>query len=331
MLHTVSIYRCCICKSGSLDPTIDASGLKCTAARCGAVFPFRQHILDTLVQPDLEVVREMKGMALENGFTEDEWEKYKIHRSDSVTTIEQRMATSTDVGQYDRQTMMNFEQALALLGRLDGQRVLEVGAVFNYHFLRRFREQGAQCVAANIHVLMDMEDSARDWPEKVLADMNNLPFKDAVFDVVLLSATSHHSPNLERTVAEVERVLSPGGRALFLSDPVGGIFKRLGGPLHAHDRHDLVHENEYPIWQYHSAFRKYGFKPRYLFSAYYDEKLRTGVIHPNARFATFGKYLSRAWQVPFIRNVATTKMLWPAHAVFGFPLNVVLEKRTPRA
>ena len=49
-----------------------------------------------------------------------------------------------------------------------------------------------------------------------VADAENLPFNDNSFDIVYSWGVLHHSPDTERAIAEVRRVLRPGGRALVM-------------------------------------------------------------------------------------------------------------------
>jgi SAM-dependent methyltransferase len=51
----------------------------------------------------------------------------------------------------------------------------------------------------------------------VQGDSERLPFRDAAFDVVTCANSFHHYPRQDRAVAEMYRVLKPGGR-LFLLD-----------------------------------------------------------------------------------------------------------------
>ncbi len=51
----------------------------------------------------------------------------------------------------------------------------------------------------------------------VQGDSERLPFADGHFDVITCSHSFHHYPNQERVVAEMHRVLKPGGR-LFIID-----------------------------------------------------------------------------------------------------------------
>jgi len=47
-----------------------------------------------------------------------------------------------------------------------------------------------------------------------LGDAEHLPFEDATFDVVYSFGVLHHTPDTEKAVDEIRRVLKPGGRAI---------------------------------------------------------------------------------------------------------------------
>lgn len=49
-----------------------------------------------------------------------------------------------------------------------------------------------------------------------VADAERLPFADGTFDIVYSYGVLHHSPDTARAVAELRRVLRPGGRALVM-------------------------------------------------------------------------------------------------------------------
>jgi ubiquinone/menaquinone biosynthesis C-methylase UbiE len=50
----------------------------------------------------------------------------------------------------------------------------------------------------------------------VQGDAENLPFPDASFDLVYSHGVLHHTPDTPRTIREIYRVLSPGGRAVVM-------------------------------------------------------------------------------------------------------------------
>ncbi|MBK1440219.1 class I SAM-dependent methyltransferase [Parapedobacter sp. ISTM3] len=53
----------------------------------------------------------------------------------------------------------------------------------------------------------------------VLADANNLPFKSAVADIVVLNATLHHCENMDAVLKEAARLVKPGGLLVTDHDP----------------------------------------------------------------------------------------------------------------
>jgi SAM-dependent methyltransferase len=55
--------------------------------------------------------------------------------------------------------------------------------------------------------------------ETASADAARLPFEDASFDLVFGHAVLHHVPDLGRALAELERVLRPGGTLAFCGEP----------------------------------------------------------------------------------------------------------------
>ena len=71
------------------------------------------------------------------------------------------------------------------------------------------------------------------------ADAENLPFTDGSFDLVYSHGVLHHTPNTERAIQEVYRVLKPGGQAMIMLyhkrsyNYYGNImfFRRLGARL----------------------------------------------------------------------------------------------------
>ncbi|WZO97777.1 class I SAM-dependent methyltransferase [Isosphaeraceae bacterium EP7] len=52
--------------------------------------------------------------------------------------------------------------------------------------------------------------------QPVQGDSENLPFADGSFDAVTCANSFHHYPHQDRAVAEIRRVLAPGGRMLLI-------------------------------------------------------------------------------------------------------------------
>jgi 2-polyprenyl-6-hydroxyphenyl methylase/3-demethylubiquinone-9 3-methyltransferase len=100
------------------------------------------------------------------------------------------------------------------------------------------------------HVGADLSETALEIArtkgvEPVKADVADLPFADHAFDVVVAGEILEHVPDLPAVVAEITRVLKPGG--LLVIDTIADtFFARLtlvhigeripgGPPLHCHD------------------------------------------------------------------------------------------------
>ena len=67
----------------------------------------------------------------------------------------------------------------------------------------------------------------------VEADARRLPFADGTFDLVTSSKATHHIPEWENALAEMCRVLRPGGHLVYtdiaLPRPLAWVARRLGG------------------------------------------------------------------------------------------------------
>jgi len=61
-------------------------------------------------------------------------------------------------------------------------------------------------------------------PEVVVSDAENLPFPDNSFPFVFCYQTLHHFPHPAKVIAEIYRVLAPGGYFFFSEEPVRQIF-----------------------------------------------------------------------------------------------------------
>ncbi|HSO50814.1 MAG TPA: class I SAM-dependent methyltransferase, partial [Acidimicrobiia bacterium] len=99
-----------------------------------------------------------------------------------------------------------------LLPLQPGQRVLEVGCGQG-HLTGRLAERGVDVVGIDANPNAPVVSGS----DRVLCmNAENLDFADSEFDAIVSVHAIEHIPPLEEAVAEMARVLKPGGRALFI-------------------------------------------------------------------------------------------------------------------
>jgi len=101
-----------------------------------------------------------------------------------------------------------------------GEQVLEVGGGMGTD-LAQFAKHGAFVTDVDLsagHLQLAEENfRLRGLDGRfVHHDAESLPFDDDTFDLVYSNGVIHHTPNTARTVAEIYRVLRPGGRAIVM-------------------------------------------------------------------------------------------------------------------
>ena len=306
-----------------------------TCSNCGREMPIiGGHVVDGLGEPSPDVVQEIKGMMEESVQNFDGWRDFLVHEIPVMT----RQAEREESGRahaarnYYLSIRLNLDRALELVPPKNGGSVLEIGGQDDFPFLLPFRDAGCRCVCTNLFFRDDPDKEFRDWPEKVLGDMDNLPFRDGCIDAVMMSATSHHSPSLDLAISEVARVLKPGGTAYILNDPVGGLLKNVWtlfakGFRHTEDRGELIHENEYTIGTYKRLFRKHGLVLEHsFFSVFYDQRLKSGDVK-GVRFWPIAKVISWFWRIPPCRWFFMKVGLPVGQAILGLEMNVILKKQ----
>ncbi len=107
------------------------------------------------------------------------------------------------------------------LDDLQGKLVLEIGPGGGAHSAV-FKKHGASMVSVDI-TAERVAATARKLAliaggegRAYQADAENLPFCDNSFDIVYSNGVLHHSENTDKCIAEVQRVLKPGGKAVIM-------------------------------------------------------------------------------------------------------------------
>ena len=102
------------------------------------------------------------------------------------------------------------------------ERILDAGSgsgQFLRHIVRRAAPNAhISCFDLSLAMLQRSRKRLKsDRPRPVVADLTRLPYRDGVFDCVVLGWVIEHLPDPRAGLAEVCRVLRPGGKALIVA------------------------------------------------------------------------------------------------------------------
>ena len=109
--------------------------------------------------------------------------------------------------------------AFAAVAECDPELVLEVGPGRGELAGRMKRELDARVVAVDQSERM-VELTEAQGVEAIVGDVQDLPFRDGIFDCVVAAWMLYHVPNLDGAVRELRRVLRPGGRLVAVTNSV---------------------------------------------------------------------------------------------------------------
>jgi SAM-dependent methyltransferase len=109
------------------------------------------------------------------------------------------------------------EVAFQAIAEVSPQRVLEVGPGRGELAERTMRELGAEVVGVDQSPRMVELTRARGVPALV-GDVQELPFADGRFDCAVAAWMLYHASDVDRAVAELRRVLRPGGRLVAVTN-----------------------------------------------------------------------------------------------------------------
>ena len=106
--------------------------------------------------------------------------------------------------------LMGFNQ-------FSGAVLLEIGCGMGTDVLQ-FARGGASCIGIDltrrsVEITRHRFELYQQRGSFMAADGEHLPFKSSIFDVVYSSGVLHHTPDTERAIREIHRVLRPGGIA----------------------------------------------------------------------------------------------------------------------
>jgi SAM-dependent methyltransferase len=106
--------------------------------------------------------------------------------------------------------------AIAAVAEAAPERVVDVGCGTGDVTERLAREAEARVVALDLSPRMAALAAARGLPA-LTGDIERLPFPDGSFDAVLANRVLYHLPDLDAGLAELARILRPGGRLVVVA------------------------------------------------------------------------------------------------------------------
>jgi len=331
------VLRCPYCHGESFSEV--SEGVSCGS--CPSTFPVRFDIVNTLIRPSGGVLEELRAGMREAKMPEDApVDEYIFRYTPHIELFEDRKQRTeeerSEVGApfgYYKMTEENFLHFFHRLKLTGAEKVLEVGANFDLPFLAEFAKLGCQCFATNIFFYAnDHENAVPSQIARVVGDMNALPYRDDLFDIVVFSATLHHTPDLKETVQELARVVKPGGKVLILSEPVQGLVKNVWNFVNPRrfgtkGRDEEIHEGEYSIFEYRKNLEVNGFEIlESAFSPYYDRLLGKKDVS-EVRFAPVARFVAKIWNIRLISRFLKRYGLFTGQALLGLQLNMIVRKR----
>jgi len=294
---------------------------------CEVEYPLMSGAIDFLLHPSDQVVTEMTGLAHENGIdTSNGLGGVKAMMLPIETPAELMDRSRTQPIQYYQQTISTYLEALARAQIDSGLDVLEIGSERTHHKLRMIRDLCSSAYALNIfyHVPQDPESL---FVTRVLADMSaDIPFANESLDLVIVSATLHHAPDLEGCLKEMHRVLRRGARAIVINEPVEGLLKRLGGGVEP-DRNEHIQEDPIRWQEWTKAIAASGLRPDFFIPQWFVGRIsHSSRLPEKTRFGGLAKAIKPILNVPSIGESVRLAVRVPGWRLLGLPLNAVLWK-----
>ena len=151
---------------------------------------------------------------------QNQWNNNPVGSDTTRATQPYTLAWFQEVEQYRYGEYAPWMPDVMEFSRHAGEQVLEIGGGMGTD-LAQFARHGAIVTDVDLsagHLQIAQENfRQRDLVGRfVHHDAESLPFETGMFDLVYSNGVIHHTPNTARTVAEILRVLKPGGRAVVM-------------------------------------------------------------------------------------------------------------------
>lgn len=313
----LELLQCPVCRQEKLelivlaetDIEIRRGHIKCL--ECHNVFGVEEGIPHLLITPSQEIINEQVGWT--------RLEKAVVNTDELMLSLPDAIGEHKEAWQGQA---ANFHYMWSQLQLAGNERVLDLGSGRCWT-TRFFSMQGCYTVGIDILLtkyvgLLTSDIYIRNegtYFERVLGDMNDLPFRPEVFDLVFVAATLHHSSDLHTTVRQIERTLKPGGRLVVVNEPAVSIFQNRKIE-NSPEIEAGVNEHVFWFWEYLVALRRA--------SMHYQ-------LHPF--IGSYNPYIDRinyAFKQKYPKQTSTRIVVSPLVTaqliLFGGVVNIIAEK-----
>ncbi|HUW60336.1 MAG TPA: methyltransferase domain-containing protein [Candidatus Bathyarchaeia archaeon] len=325
----LELLECPACRAPGpfslLDPQADPyeivrAQIRCDA--CSASFPVRHGYCDLLHNPSEPVRRELAAQL--------EIERRGPPPDPAAAAASILRLPDGNPDAVEHAPLVRY--AVSALCPRGDETVLDLGAGLGWTSAL-FARAGCRCVLVDIYstVLEAGRCFAQNgaYFDRLLTDMSRLPLRPDAFDAVFANAAIHHTPDLDATLREAARVLKPGGRLMFVNEPVVGRWEtRRPAEFGADYRKDGICERAYTTPQWRHAFRQAKLTPAFkILDVGFDEKIRHRADLPAyARFP-------RKQALALLRNAPARRCMLRLFAPIAlelYPFNVILAAQKPQ-
>lgn len=294
------------------DREVRWGSLICQA--CRHVFPINNGILDCLVgsHPWIESARRSYNRSKFS--TANKWSPGQLARREHLENT------------YTSDSRANFAQLIGRLPAGDGW-ALDLGAGTGWT-TSQLSAMGYKGIALDISTDNKLElgecfFDANIYFDRILADMNRLPFKTRSLSLAAASAALHHSYDLKGAVREISRALVSGGRLELANEPVKGLAEAFL-PRPAIEDED-VKESSFSLAAWRNALRLAGFKSTVYFPRSIRLRLEKKDFNPRHKFLFTANLASKlAGSAPGLLFGGISLKL--GHLLFGLPLSLSARK-----
>jgi uncharacterized protein YbaR (Trm112 family)/SAM-dependent methyltransferase len=291
---------------------IRAGNLTCQG--CLNVYPINDGILDCLVTSHPWIESARRSYRRSKASMTEKWNPGQLARREHLENT------------YTSDSRANFAQLIKRLPAGKGW-ALDLGAGTGWT-TSQIAVLGYKSIALDISADNKLElgecfFNSNIYFDRILADMNRLPFKAKSLSLAAASAALHHSHDLCGAVREISRTLAPGGRLELVNEPVKGLAEAFL-PKPGIEEED-VKEASYSLSTWRGILSRSGFETRIFFPQSIQMRLEKNNFNPRHKFHSAARavsVLARSASGPLFGDFS----LKLGHMLFGLPLSLSARK-----